>query len=110
MVGAGNFWIGEVTDGYGDVSGKAFALPVDGGAACRTEIKGQRVPALGFALAAAATGLFSLLLWRWTGDLRLYAWVQFFPFLALLLLFLLFSGEIHRHILLACRRDSLCAC
>jgi hypothetical protein len=40
-----------------------------------------------------ATGLFSLLLWRWTGDLRLYAWVQFFPFLALLLLFLLFPAK-----------------
>jgi len=33
-------------------------------------------------------GLFSLLLWRWTGDLRLYAWVQFFPCLALPILFL----------------------
>jgi Ceramidase len=30
----------------------------------------------------------SLLLWRWTDDLRLYAWVQFFPFLAMLLIFL----------------------
>jgi Ceramidase len=36
-----------------------------------------------------AVGVFSLLLWRWTGDLRLYAWVQFFPCLALPLLFLL---------------------
>jgi hypothetical protein len=36
-----------------------------------------------------ATGVFSLLLWRWTGDLRLYVWVQFFPILALPLLFLL---------------------
>jgi hypothetical protein len=35
--------------------------------------------------------VFSLLLWRWTGDLRLYAWVQFFPCLALLLIFLLFA-------------------
>jgi hypothetical protein len=25
-----------------------------------------------------ATGVFSLYLWRWTGDLRLYGWVQFF--------------------------------
>ncbi len=24
-------------------------------------------------------GIFSLLLWRWTDDLRLYAWAQFFP-------------------------------
>jgi hypothetical protein len=35
-----------------------------------------------------AIGVFSLLLWRWTGDLRLYAWVQFFPCLALPLMFL----------------------
>lgn len=34
-------------------------------------------------------GLFSLLLWRWTGDLRLYVWVQFFPCLALPILFLM---------------------
>src|SRR4029079_6205006 len=26
-----------------------------------------------------AIGVFSLLLWHWTGDLRLYGWVQFFP-------------------------------
>ena len=32
-------------------------------------------------------GIFSLLLWRWTGDLRLYGWVQFFPVIALPLLF-----------------------
>jgi len=38
-----------------------------------------------------AIGVFSLLLWRWTGDLRLYAWVQFFPCLALPLIFLLFA-------------------
>ena len=36
-----------------------------------------------------AIGIFSLLLWRWTGDLRLYGWVQFFPCLALPLMFLL---------------------
>jgi hypothetical protein len=30
--------IGEVADGSRDISGKAFALPVDGGAAGRTEI------------------------------------------------------------------------
>jgi hypothetical protein len=35
-----------------------------------------------------AIGVLSLLLWRWTGDLRLYVWVQFFPCLALPLLFL----------------------
>jgi hypothetical protein len=36
-----------------------------------------------------AIGLLSLLLWRFTGDLRLYGWVQFFPCLALPLLLLL---------------------
>jgi hypothetical protein len=34
-----------------------------------------------------AVSLLSLLLWRWTGDLRLYFWVQFFPGLAVLWLF-----------------------
>ena len=42
---------------------------------------------------ALATGLFSLLLWRWTGDLRLYFWVQFFPGLAIILLFLLYPPK-----------------
>jgi hypothetical protein len=40
-----------------------------------------------------ATGVFSLYLWRWTGDLRLYGWVQFFPCLLLPLLFLLFPPK-----------------
>jgi hypothetical protein len=40
-----------------------------------------------------AIGLFSLLLWHWTGDLRLYGWVQFFPAVALLVLFLLFPPK-----------------
>jgi hypothetical protein len=40
-----------------------------------------------------AIGLFSLLLWRWTDDLRLYVWVQFFPCLALPLLFLMFPPK-----------------
>jgi hypothetical protein len=40
-----------------------------------------------------AIGVFSLLLWRWTGDLRLYVWVQFFPCLALPLIFLLFPPK-----------------
>lgn len=40
-----------------------------------------------------AVGVLSLLLWRWTGDLRLYGWVQFFPLLALPLLFLLFPPK-----------------
>jgi hypothetical protein len=39
------------------------------------------------------TGVFNLLLWRWTGDLRLYIWVQFFPCLALPLLFVLFPPK-----------------
>jgi hypothetical protein len=39
------FRIGEATDGASDVSGKAFALPIDSGAACWTEMKGQRVAA-----------------------------------------------------------------
>ena len=42
---------------------------------------------------ALAIGLFSLLLWLWTDDLRLYFWVQFFPGLALLLLFLLYPPK-----------------
>jgi len=40
-----------------------------------------------------AVGVFSLLLWRWTGDLRLYFWVQFFPGLAIVLLFLVSSSK-----------------
>jgi len=40
-----------------------------------------------------AIGIFSLLLWRWTDDLRLYAWAQFFPFLAVLLILQLFSPK-----------------
>jgi hypothetical protein len=34
-----------------------------------------------------ALGVVSLLIWRWTDDLRLYAWVQFFPCLVLPVLF-----------------------
>src|SRR5215831_21396890 len=40
-----------------------------------------------------AVAVLSLLLWRWTGDLRLYGWVQFFPCIALPVLFLLFSPK-----------------
>ena len=40
-----------------------------------------------------AIGLFSLLLWHWTDDLRLYFWAQFFPGIALLLLFLLYPPK-----------------
>ena len=39
-----------------------------------------------------ALGIISLVVWRLTGDLRLYVWVQFFPILALPLLFWLFPG------------------
>jgi hypothetical protein len=38
-------------------------------------------------------GVISLLVWRWTGDLRLYAWVQFFPVLALPVMFLLLKPK-----------------
>ena len=41
----GEIRVGEGPNGNGDVSRKACALPVDGGAACRTEMKGQRVAA-----------------------------------------------------------------
>jgi hypothetical protein len=40
-----------------------------------------------------ATGVLSLVLWHYTGDLRLYGWVQFFPCLALLLLILIFPPK-----------------
>ena len=37
-----------------------------------------------------AVGVVSLLVWRWTGDLRLYVWVQFFPCIALPVLLIRF--------------------
>jgi hypothetical protein len=40
-----------------------------------------------------AIGIFSLVLWRWAGDLRLYAWAQFFPMLAMVLILLLFPPK-----------------
>ncbi len=40
-----------------------------------------------------AIGVFSILLWRWTGDLRLYGWVQFFPCLALPVMFFMFPPK-----------------
>jgi hypothetical protein len=40
-----------------------------------------------------AIGIVSLLVWRFTGDLRLYAWVQFFPCLALPILILMFPPK-----------------
>jgi hypothetical protein len=59
-------------------------------------VVGERVNARGGTILlwpALATGLFSLLLWRWTDDLRLYFWVQFFPGLAVLGLFLLYPPK-----------------
>jgi hypothetical protein len=40
-----------------------------------------------------AIGLFSLLLWRQSNDLRLYFWVQFFPGISVILLFLLYPAK-----------------
>jgi hypothetical protein len=40
-----------------------------------------------------AISVFSLLLWRSTGDLRLYGWVQFFPIFAVPLLVLIFPAR-----------------
>ncbi len=40
-----------------------------------------------------AIGVASLLVWLWTDDLRLYFWAQFFPGLALLVLFLLYPAK-----------------
>jgi len=56
-----------------------------------------------------AIGVSSLLLWRWTDDLRLYAWVQFFPCLAATN-FRFVRAEIQRHNLLAYRRYALRTC
>lgn len=42
---------------------------------------------------ALAIGVFSLILWRWTDDLRLYFWVQFFPGIAVVVLFLLYPPK-----------------
>ena len=45
---------------------------------------------------ALVVGVFSLLLWRWTDDLRLYFWVQFFPAFAAILLFSLYPAKYTR--------------
>src|SRR5215470_15320516 len=39
-----------------------------------------------------ALGAASLVWWRWTGDLRPYVWVQFYPFLVLPILYLWFPA------------------
>ena len=44
-------------------------------------------------LPLVALGIVSLLVWLRTGDLRLYAWVQFFPCIALPLVFVLFTPK-----------------
>ena len=43
----GEIRVGEVAHSNGDISRKAFALPINRGAACRTKIEGHRVPTLG---------------------------------------------------------------
>jgi hypothetical protein len=58
-------------------------------------IVGERVNARAGALLLwplLALGIASLLVWRVTGDLRLYGWVQFFPIFALLLIFWLYPA------------------
>src|SRR5215468_7100824 len=65
-------------------------------AAILSLVVSERVDARGGAILlwpALAIGVFSLLLWRWTDDLRLYFWVQFFPGLAVILLFLLYPPQ-----------------
>jgi hypothetical protein len=42
---------------------------------------------------AIAFGVSSVLYWHWTDDLRLYAWVQFFPLLLLPVVMLLFRSR-----------------
>src|SRR5262245_52169442 len=42
----GKIWLGKGAERYGNVTGKALALPVDRGPACRAEVEGERVAAL----------------------------------------------------------------
>jgi hypothetical protein len=44
----GEMGVAEVADRHCDVSGKIFTLPINGGAASRTEVKGQQVAAFGY--------------------------------------------------------------
>jgi hypothetical protein len=65
-------------------------------AAILSLVVSERVGARGGAILlwpALAIGVFSLLLWRWTDDLRLYFWVQFFPGVAVLVLFWLYPPK-----------------
>lgn len=48
-----------------------------------------------------ALGAASLVWWRWTGDLRPYVWVQFYPSLALPILYLFFPATTGTPILIA---------
>jgi len=43
--------------------------------------------------AAIATGILSVIWWRYTGDLRFYAWVQFAPLLAILFMAIAFPAR-----------------
>jgi len=68
--GRGKLRVGEGADGDGDEAGEALALPVDGRAAHRAEVEGQRVAALGRARpGGGAAGEGDLL----TGKARLVA-------------------------------------
>lgn len=51
--------------------------------------------------AAVAAGLFSVVWWGYTDDLRLYAWVQFAPLLAIILLLAAFPARYSRRAYLA---------
>lgn len=42
---------------------------------------------------ACGLGVLSVLYWAWVDDLRFYAWVQFFPFLSILLILFLFPAS-----------------
>jgi hypothetical protein len=50
---------------------------------------------------AVVLGAFTVLYWRWTDDLRLYAWVQFFPLVMLPVVMLLFKSRYPHQWLLA---------
>jgi hypothetical protein len=68
-----------------------------GFAAILAAVVEERIDARGGALLLrplVAIGIFSLLLWRWTDDLRLYVWAQFFPFLTVILILRLFPAKL----------------
>jgi hypothetical protein len=45
-------------------------------------------------------GVTSVIYWRLTDDLRFYGWVQFFPFLCILIILFLFQGQFARKVYL----------